>query len=222
MDNVLSTMLEVADRLRDGQLVGCAVRSVDLSQVSFERKTLSDVTLTRVGLTEARLHGLTAINLQVAESAMRRAQLTKAYIQRSNFLNCEAFDLNAAGAIFEDTKWFESQLPNINLSHGRLHNCQFQAVELYGANFEFGCLASCSFTDPRMGHASLNRAKFHGAMLIDVDLVGANLHASDFSEAVLIRVNFQGANLARANFRNATLIDCKYHRDDLVDTTILA
>ena len=68
----------------------------------------------------------------------------------------------------------------------------------------------------------INRAKFHGAMLIDVDLVGANLHASDFSEVVLIRVNFQGANLARANFRNTTLIDCKYHRDDLVDTTILA
>ena len=217
MENVLSSAMDVTERVSigNGVLDGYAIRSVDLAGINLERRRFSNVTLTRVGLTEARLGRWTGNDVQFSESVLRKIDFSMAHVQRGSFVNCEAFEMNCRGALFEHTKWFESQLPNVNMDSARLIQCEFQSAELYGAQFQGALLAQCRFSDPRMGHASLSRANFQHAMLIDVDFEGANLHAADFTGAVLVRVNLKGSNLVRADLRDVVMIDCKHHSADL-------
>lgn len=217
MEHVLSSELDFSDALASGRLDGYAVRQVNLSRVNLEYKELSNVTFTKVGLSPGRMAWLTGKDLQFHETSMRSADLSMVHIEHGNFLNCEAIELNCRGALFEETRWFETTMSNANYRQARLLKCHFQSSELYGACFAQAFFSHCSFSDAKMGNASLTRADFRNAMLIDVDLRGANLHAANFSGAILVRVDLRGANLVRADMRGATLVGCSFNPGDLDD-----
>ena len=72
-------------------------------------------TLTRVGLTGGRMHWLTGEELQISESGLRSADFTMTHIKNGNFVNCEAIELDFAGALLENTRWFKTTMSNAQL-----------------------------------------------------------------------------------------------------------
>lgn len=206
-DNVLTSAVEVAQRIQDGQLQGCMVQEVDLSADGLANARGVDVTFRRVGLHDADATRAQLSRAKFMEASCRGVRFDNALLRDTAFLNSELIEARFATASLTGCTFYSTRLGNADFSGSRIQSSTFNSCELFGARFTRSLIIKSKFEAAERGNVTLDRANFAHAVLIDCDLMGANLFGADFSNALLIKVDLRHANIAQANFEGARLID---------------
>ncbi len=208
-DNVLRSVAELREQVREGRLMGHLVQEVDFSKAGLTELQLNDVTFKRVGLQGADARGLDCARVKVTESSGRGVQFSEGLFRGCSFFGSELIEARFDGSLMNGTSFYSSRLGNADFSGSRIQSGVFNGCELFGVRFSRSLVINTRFEAQDRGNVTLDRADFSNAVLIDCDMLGANLFGANFDGAVLVKVDLRHANLAQASFNGAKLIDVR-------------
>jgi hypothetical protein len=116
----------------------------------------------------------------------------------------------------QETRWFEGELENTDLSGMWLEACNFESAHLTRADLSGARLARADLPNALLRWANLRDADLSYADLEGADLVGADLSGANFTGAVLIGAYVNGeTKLSGAVFKDALLQGFKIVGSDL-------
>jgi uncharacterized protein YjbI with pentapeptide repeats len=187
------------------RIESCAMRTVFASGSDWLRTVVE-----KSDLAEGNLAGTRIRETTFAHSALRKARLRGARLERGEFYFCDLNELDAGEMAARRIKIHGCEAMNAVFSGAQFSVARFEDTRLYRARFDGALLVRTLFTDARLGAASLEKADFSGARLIDVSLRGANLMGASFAGATLIGVDLRDAALDSTDFSAATTIGCHF------------
>ena len=97
-----------------------------------------------------------------------------------------------------NTKVFNPDLSNINLSDAKLSGAELYEANLANANFSHACLINTNLFDTNLSNTNFFKAKLIGAVLTDANLTGANLRNAILTNAELFDSDLIGADLSHS------------------------
>jgi len=116
----------------------------------------------------------------------------------------------------QETRWFEGELENVNLSGVLLDGCNFEGATLTYADLRGASLVRADLPSALLRWANLRAANLSYADLEDVDLSGASLTAANLTGAILTGAYVDGeTELSGVNFTDAILHGFKIVGADL-------
>jgi uncharacterized protein YjbI with pentapeptide repeats len=147
-----------------------------LRKLNIERKTvlirfiyeshLFDI----VSLDDADLSGINLRNIPLKNFEIHYATLTHAFLENFNIENSNFNDSNFSYTTFNDIKVISSELQNVNLSHTKIFNMEFDRCSLIGADLSYAMLSNVILKDTDLRNTNLTNVR-----LINVDLTGTNV-----------------------------------------------
>lgn len=195
---------EIEARHQAGEVVeGQVYEQARLDGLEIPGAWWERVQLKRSDLNSAQLNGVNWVDVEIANTGMRRVNLADAWLDGLRLTLCDLALLVAPGATLRDVTIEESPMPNAQLDGAVLSRVNFRVVDLQGCSLGDSVLLHCRFSDERLGGANLMGANLRGAFILDCDLTNANLQGADLRDAVLIGVDLRGANLDGAETRGA-------------------
>jgi uncharacterized protein YjbI with pentapeptide repeats len=197
-------------RLKDqGGFSGDRIESCALPTVFAGGSDWLRTVVEKSDLAECNLAGTRIRETTFAHTALRKARLRAARLERVEFYFCDLNELDAGQIGGRRLKIHGCEAMNAVFSGAQLAVTRFEDTKLYRAKFDGALLVRTIFADARLGAASMEKVDFSGARLIDVSLRGANLMGATFARATLIGVDLRDAALTGADFSGATTIGCK-------------
>src|SRR5438094_580060 len=185
------------------RIESCAMPTVFASGSDWLRTVVE-----KSDLAEGNLAGTRIRETTFAHTALRKARLRGARLERVEFYFCDLNEMDAAQLSGRRLKVHGCEAMNAVFSGAQLSVARFEDTKLYRAKFDGSLILRTIFTDARLGAASMEKPDFSGARLIDVSLRGANLMGASFARAVLSGVDLRDAALTGADFSGATTIGC--------------
>lgn len=161
-------------------------------------------------LAEGNLAGTRIRESTFAHTALRKARLRGARLERVEIYFCDLNELDAGQIAARRFKVHGSEAMNAVFSGAQISVARFEDTKLYRAKFDGASLVRVVFVDSRLGAASMEKADFSGARLVDVSLRGANLMGASFARATLIGCDLRDAGLDGADFSGASIIGCQF------------
>src|SRR5438105_2542115 len=187
------------------RIESCAMPTVFASGSDWLRTVVE-----KSDLAEGNLAGTRIRETTFAHTALRKARLRGARMERVELYFCDLNEIDAAQVAARRLKIHGCEAMNAVFSGAQLSVARFEDTKLYRARFDGALLVRAVFLDSRLGAASMEKTDFSGARLIDVSLRGANLMGASFARAVLIGVDLRDAALAGADFTGVSAIGCQF------------
>jgi uncharacterized protein YjbI with pentapeptide repeats len=198
-------------RLRDqGGFNGDRIADCALPTLYASGSDWLKVVVEKTDLSQSNLGGTRVRESMFAHTALRKARLRGARMERVELYFCDLNELDATDLWARRTKVHGSEAMNAVFTGAQLAVMRFEDTKLYRARFDQALLVRVAFLDSRLGGASLEKADFTGARLVDVSLRSANLIGASFTGATLIGVDFTDASLDGADFRDSAAIGCRF------------
>src|SRR5438045_628936 len=185
------------------RIESCAMPTVFASGSDWLRTVVE-----KSDLAEGNLAGTRIRETTFAHTALRKARLRGARLDRVELYFCALHEMEAAQLSGRRLKVHGCEAMNAVFSGAQLSVARFEDTKLYRAKFDGSLILRPIFTDARLGAASMEKADFSNARLIDVSMRGANLMGASFARATLIGVDLRDAALTGADFSGATTIRC--------------
>src|SRR5438270_7984772 len=196
-------------RLRDqGGFNGDRIADCALATVYASGGDWLKVVVEKTDLSQSNLAGTRIREATFAHTALRKARLRGARLERVELYFCDLNEMDAAQLSGRRLKLHGCEAMNAVFSGAQLSVARFEDTKLYRAKFDGSLILRTIFTDARLGAASMEKADFSNARLIDVSMRGANLMGASFARATLIGVDLRDAALTGADFSGATTIGC--------------
>ena len=198
-----------------------------------------------IDLEDARLYGQILSHANFRESNLRRADLSGAKLDNTNFYladlrqaNLAEADLtwaNLAGAKLNEAILYqailnradvrEADLTKANLSSADLREALLYQTNFHQAVLDHANLNKVDIRESNLSQAELNYADMQGARLDESDLSGAKcvltnlsfaaLYGANLREAELRETDLSYARLGQADLRGATLLFANLHESNL-------
>src|SRR5712691_10715912 len=198
-------------RLRDqGGFNGDRIADCALATVYASGSDWLKVVVEKTDLSQSNLAGTRIREATFAHTALRKARLRGARMERVELYFCDLNEIDAAQVAARRLKIHGCEAMNAVFSGAQLSVARFEDTKLYRARFDGALLMRAVFVDSRLGAASMEKADFTGARLVDVSLRGANLMGASFARATLIGVDLRDAALEGADFTGVSAIGCQF------------
>ena len=198
-------------RLKDqGGFNGDRIESCSMPTVFASGSDWLKTVVEKSDLAEGNLAGTRIRETTFAHTALRKARLRGARMERVEWYFCDLNELDAAQIAGRRIKIHGCEAMNAVFSGAQLSVARFEDTKLYRAKFDGALVMRAVFVDSRLGAASMEKADFSGARLIDVSMKGANLMGASFARATLVGVDLRDAALAGADFTGTTAIGCQF------------
>ena len=167
----------------------------DLKNLTFNRKSLQGVNLSRADLTGANLAGVDLWKANLVLANLTNADLSGARLRDANLIRA-----NLSGARLQ-----EVNLLGANLNESQLRNADFHKADLSLAHFQ---------------GANLDGASLIQASVIETDFRFANLSRSNLSGVTMFHTQALGAKFENVVFTGARIQDWNINSDTRFDGAI--
>ena len=173
---------------------------VDLSEVNLSGAKLNGVNFTNANLSVANLSGANLDEANLTNAKLNVARLSGAHLSKA-ILNHAS--LNVANLIRADLK--NAQLRGASLIRAELIRADLTRADLEGANLRSADLREAALRQANLRGANLSQATLRGAFLTGAHLEQANLNDTDLSRTVMSGANLRDTELRQVNLRRANL-----------------
>ncbi|MDE1915279.1 MAG: pentapeptide repeat-containing protein [Sphingomonadales bacterium] len=180
-----------------------------------------DPTRTIEGATLARAEIATLIAkaeggaLRLVDSILDEADLSDLDLAGWHFERCSLRRTDLTKANLERTQWLSCRAPFASFFGADLAEATFQSCDINNANLRQTCLMSARLTGCKLTGADLTEARIIDLSCEEVLLAGARLTGLSFRKMRLRRLDFSQADLRKADLREASFEACSL-RDALL------
>lgn len=223
-----SELIESARKNNLGFLLGNLLDKIDNELNSTPKRTLSDLTITRIAATSDLFKPYKEDSISGRKLSPERGALlltlalmkidSGSYARIKQTAVFASADLS--GADLKNTNLSGANLKDANLRGANLSGTNLSAANLWGANFWGANLSMSNLSKANLRGADLQWTKINQANLTSANLKGANLTnaqiiKSDIQHAIFHWANLNGAMLNESNLTGADLAASKLIRTNL-------